>query len=249
MTILEWLDAVTPLIIAIATVVYATLTYFLLREQRREKKKPVIEEMLKVVIHPLLKDVQNEIQFLRQNKFKWYHTQKRTVYHELEPRKSGVEGIVYENFAIAYPRIPLLLNHHDVEFHHLKDSLESLANKLLSAGFKEKCMELITEYNKSAKRATLSDSDVNYLLMFVIDNTKEVVDAHVAFEFWNLNGAQLLNFRERADVKEFIKTVESNAGKILHTCEELEAEMKRLINQFRDDYGIEIAGPKKVEAL
>lgn len=239
---LEWSYVVITLIIAIATVVYATLTYFLLREQRREKKKPVIEEMLKVVIHPLLKDVQGEIQFLRQEKFGLYHDLKRMVCHELEPRKLGAKGIVYENFAIRYPGIPVLLNHHDVEFYHLKESLENLANKLLSVGFKEKCVELITKYNESAKRAHLSDSDVNYLLMFVIEKTREVEEGHVAREFWDINGAELLSFRERADVKEYIKNLENKRRELLRTCGELEAELKRLINQFRDNYGIEIVG-------
>lgn len=244
MTILEWLDAVSPLIIAIATVVYATLTYFLLREHRREKKKPMIEEMLKVVIHPLLKDVQSEMQSLREKKFKWNHELKTTVCHELEPRKLGAEGIVYENFARAYQMIPRLLNHHDVEFHYLKESLENLGNKLLSTEFKEKCVKFITEYNQGLKRTVLSSSDFKYILMDVIDGTKETDESDRLHEFWKLYGAQLLSFRER--VKECVETVESNAGKILHTCGELEAELRRLINQFREKYGIEITGDPRL---
>lgn len=247
MTILEWLEAITPFIIAISTVVYATLTYFLLRETRREKKKPVIEEMLKVVIHPLLNDVQKEIYPLRQKRFEWHHESKGTfLYHELIPRKSGEEGIIYEHFSRTHPRIPLLLNHHDVEFHHLKNSLENLANELLSVGFKEKCMELITEYNQGTKRERYPSVDVVYLLMFVIDNAKEVPKAHIVHEFWDTSGAQLLSFRDKTDMKEHIETVEYKRRELLHTCEELEAELKRLINQFRDKYGIEIVGSKTV---
>ena len=41
-------NALSSVVIAIATVIYATLTYLLLREQRREKKSHAFRKLLKL---------------------------------------------------------------------------------------------------------------------------------------------------------------------------------------------------------
>ena len=115
MTTLELFNIVLLSILAFATLAYATLTFFVLREQRRGKKKPVIEEMLRIVIHPLLNDVERERQFLSQSKFEWQHSSKRMVCNSLVPTKSGGEKMVLANFFIEYPEIFKLL------FKHLKN--------------------------------------------------------------------------------------------------------------------------------
>jgi len=236
------ITATATVIVAAATVLYATLIHSSLKEQRREKEKPVIEEMLRVVIHPLFRDVQSEIQYLREKGLGWYHNTK-TMFcgRTLEPRKSGAEGIIYENFARAYSNIPVLLNHHDVGIMHLERELENFADKLILAGFKEKCMELIAKYNQKDDSNKLSGSDAEYLIGDVIDNRKEFEEKNRFFDFWRIHGPELLKFREGDGVREHIKNVEDMRREHLHTCEELEAELRRLINKFRDDYGIEIA--------
>ncbi len=243
MTTLELFNIVLLSILAFATLAYATLTFFVLREQRRGKKKPVIEEMLRIVIHPLLNDVERERQFLSQSKFEWQHSSKRMVCNSLVPTKSGGEKMVLANFFIEYPEIFKLLFKHELKLISLKSSLINLGDELLSVGFKEKCMELITKYNQSAKRAKLSDTDINYLLTLVIDNTKEVPKTHVDHPFWSANGAQLLSFRDRTDVKNCLDIVEYNRKRIYSLCKRLEAELRFLIKQFIDKYGTGIASP------
>jgi len=247
---LELLNAYSPaitatatVIVAAATVLYATLIRSSLKEQRREKEKPVREEMLNLIIKPLLFDVQSEIEVLRGKGLGWHHKAKvMSCGHVLEPRKSGAEGIVYENFARAYPNIPVLLNHHDTKILRLKKALKKLADILISVGFEEKCIELIAKYNQKADSHTkLPDSDICYPLSYVIDNRKELEESNLCFNFWKIHGPELLKFRERDDVREHIKKLEDMRREHLHTCEELEAELIQLMNKFRDEYGIEIA--------
>jgi len=247
---LEILNAYSPaitatatVIVAAATVVYATFTYLLLKEQRREKKKSVREEMLNLIIKPLLFGVQSEIQYLREKRFGWYHIAKTMLFVKtLELKKSGAEEIVYQNFAKAHPNIHTLLKQHNVEISHLERELENFADKLISAGLKEKCMELIVKYNqKDDSNIKLSDSNAEYFIGDVIDGRKEFEKGHQFSEFWEVCSPELLKFREGNGVREHIKKVEDMRREHLHTCEELEAELIQLMNKFRDDYGIEIA--------
>lgn len=59
------ITTIALIVTSVATVAYATLTYFLLREMRREKKKPIIEEILGVVLHPLRNFLYGEVTNLK----------------------------------------------------------------------------------------------------------------------------------------------------------------------------------------
>ncbi|NAS88156.1 hypothetical protein C4E24_00195 [ANME-1 cluster archaeon AG-394-G21] len=64
-------NALSSVVIATATVIYATLTYLLLREQQREKKKPRIQEISDFVINPLVKRLESQKSYLKKGDFGW----------------------------------------------------------------------------------------------------------------------------------------------------------------------------------
>jgi len=64
-------NALSSVVIATATVIYATLTYLLLREQQREKKKQRIQEISDFVIYPLVKRLESHKSYLKKGDFGW----------------------------------------------------------------------------------------------------------------------------------------------------------------------------------
>ena len=62
-------NALSSVVIATATVIYATLTYLLLREQQREKKKQRIQEISDFVIYPLVKRLESQKSYLEKGDF------------------------------------------------------------------------------------------------------------------------------------------------------------------------------------
>jgi hypothetical protein len=233
---------VSTVVIAVATLIYASLTYFLLREQRREKEKPRIQEIGDVIILPLIKMLEEQKSSFIKGDFKW--TQNGFYYksHQLA-EFDGVEKLIYEDFTKAFTNIVNEIEKYNQELNKQKEVLDNFADKLRSLpDFNGTVYRLFEEYERKAKK---SDSffkpdsrNLEYILEDVVNNRQKLSSGNAYYEFWNLYGAELLKFRGREEVKNHKEEVKSECKNLIGLADDILKNLKAVLNNYREKYGI-----------
>ena len=169
-------NALSSVVIATATVIYATLTYLLLREQRREKEKPRIQEITEVVILPMVERLESQKRRLEKGDFGW--TQNGYVWNITKLGSTFSGGteklIIYDDFKKAYPKVANEIEEHDKEVEKLKGNLKEFADKIKSQpDFKNKLSERFGEYRrrekpKNASYFELTARNCGYILELIV---------------------------------------------------------------------------------
>ena len=118
-----YVNALSSVVIATATVIYATLTYLLLREQQREKKKQRIQEISDFVIHPRVKRLESQKSYLEKGDFGYEDKEVRYV-TEFTATFWGIKKLIYDDFKVDDSKVGDNIEEHDKEVEKLKDSLK-----------------------------------------------------------------------------------------------------------------------------
>ncbi len=240
-------NALSTLVIAIATVIYATLTYLLLQEQQREKEKPRIQEISEFVIHPLVKGLESHKSYLEKGDFGWeeiggvkYVTHITKLMYTFE----GIDELIYDDFKEVYPKVGDKIEEHDKEVEKLKESLKEFAEKIISLqDFKNKVSESFEGYWKSEKteKASLfepTDKNFGYISELIVNNKQELNKRDTYHKFWSLYGKEFLSFRERKEIKECKAEVERRRKNLLEREGSIFKDLRDILKRFRKEYGI-----------
>jgi len=215
-------NALSSVVIATATVIYATLTYLLLREQRREKEKPRIQEIAEVVILPMVERLESQKKCLEKGDFGW--TQNGDVWNITKLGSTFSGGteklIIYDDFKKAYPKVANKIEEHDKEVEKLKGNLKEFADKIKSQpDFKNKFSERFGEYMrekpKNANYFELKDRNCGHILELIVNNEQELSRDVDYPGFRNLYGKEFLSFRDKEEVKEYKDEVERRRKSLL----------------------------------
>jgi len=236
---------------SVATVAYATLTYFLLRETRREKKKPIIEEILGVVLYPLkyflgeeLKDFKNGNARLRFIKGKFEMGTKISTILSW-----GATALVCKDFKKIHPDIAELNDKHDDLITELENKANMISKKLYTPNFKNKCRELIDEWDKEVdKNRRLSqaypgDSLSEMFISFVVNNIEELLEGHVFLDFWKEKHDIFFKEKEKIAEKE-CEDLKKSLKKLSNFTEYQLSEIDKLIEKYQKKYGF---SPKYID--
>ncbi|HUV02931.1 MAG TPA: hypothetical protein VMW67_05760 [Desulfobacteria bacterium] len=234
---------VSTVVIAMATLTYASLTYFLLREQRREKEKPRIQEIGDVVILPLIKTLEKQKSSFSKGDFNW--TQNGFYYkrHQLA-EFHGVEKLIYEDFTKAFPDSLTNIEKYNQELNKQTEVLDIFADKLRSLpDFKGTVDALYEEYKRKLEMAgssyrILVSATLDDILEDVVNNRQNLNSRNAYYEFWNLYGEELLKFRSREEVKTHKEEVKSECKNLLGLLEDILKDLKAILNDYREKYGI-----------
>ena len=247
-------NALSPVVIAIATVIYATLTYLLLREQRREKEKPRIQEITELVIHRLVKRLEIQKSYLEKGDFGWEERGYVTNIAELTSTFLwNIEKLIYDDFKKVYPKVGDKIEEHDKEVEKLKVSLKEFADKIKSlSDFKNKVLEKLEEYTKREKpeNASLFEPTAKifgHISEHIVNNKQELREHYVYHKFWSLYGKEFLSFRERKEVKECKAEVEGRRKNLLEREDSILKDLMGILNRLRKEYGIIYKGMKEAE--
>lgn len=228
---------------SIATIVYATLTYFLLREMRREKEKPIIEEILGVVLYPLLGFLEEEVSY-----FKKGDTMLSFVRGKFTSGKKisnlfswGVEQLVYEAFRKSHSNIAKMIDNHDAFVNELKDDADSIAEVLYTTKFRKKCSDMIIKWGEKAdeKDKILSyvgkRDPAEYLLGYTVNNILSLPDGNAFCRFWEKNREK---FMKENMAKKQCEKLKDTLIKIEDITKKLTIRLQKLIDRYEEKYGI-----------
>jgi hypothetical protein len=237
-------NALSSVVIATATVIYATLTYLLLREQRREKEKPRIQEITEVVILPQVKRLESQKRYLGKGDFGWIQSGYVGNITKLEfPFLWGMEKLIYDDFKKVYPKVANKIEEHDKGVEKLKENLKEFADKIKSQpDFKNKVSERFMGYRRREKPENVSYFELTarnfgYILELIVNNEQEL-SRDVYREFWSLYGGEFLSFREREEVKECKAEVEKGRKNLLDFEDSILKDLMGILKRFREEHGI-----------
>lgn len=232
----------STVVMAFATVIYATLTYFLLREQRREKEKPRIQEIVDVVICPLIKKLEEQKGSFKKGDFKWTQDGFYYLRHKLEP-PHGAEMLIYEEFKKVFPEIDNEIIKYNAELMKQEETLDAFADEIvLLPDYQKKVSELFERYKKERKTSdTFFESNtknLEYILGDIVNNKHKLNSSNAYYDFWNLYKEDLLKFREREEIMGSISEVEIGTKNLLALSERILKRLRDIMNRYRRQFGI-----------
>jgi len=244
-------NALSPVVIAIATVIYATLTYLLLREQRREKKKPRIQEITELVIHPLVKRLESQKKYLEKGDFGWEDGGCVNITKLTYTFSWGMKELIYDDFKRAYPKVAKKIEEHDKEVEKLEESMKEFGDEIKSLpDFRNKVSERFEGYSEKPDYASLfetTDKNFGHILGSIVKNNQELSKRDTYRKFWDLYGKEFLSFRERKELKECKAEVEERRKNLLELEGSILKDLMDILKIFRKGYGITYRGMKEAE--
>ena len=247
-------NALSSVVIATATVIYATLTYLLLLEQRRKKEKPRIQEITEFVINPLVKRLESHKRYIESGDFGWIQNGYVRNIKKLESTfLEDVKKLIYDDFKKAYPKVANKIEEHDKEMEELKKGVKEFAEKIRSQpDFKNKVSERFEEYRKREKteNASLFEStakNFGYILEHIVNNERDLSEYHPYYKFWSLYGKEFLSFREKKGIKECKAEVDGRRKNLLEAEGRILKDLMGILKIFRKEYGIPYRGMKETE--
>lgn len=238
------ITTIALIVTSVATVAYATLTYFLLREMRREKKKPIIEEILGVILYPLKYFLDGEITDFKKGNARLSFIKGKFRMESLVPFPSwGVEPLVYGNFRKSHPDLAKLIDKHDDLVAELETKADAIAKVLYTPKFKKKCRELIEEWDEEVEkhlklsRAYDGDRLSENLLTYIVDNIEDLIEGHVLREFWEKKHDIFFKDKERLAKKQ-CNDLKNTLKRLSDFTENLLTKTNKLIEKYQKKYGI-----------
>ena len=244
-------NALSPIVIAIATVIYATLTYLLLREQQREKEKPRIQEISEFVIHPLVKRLESQKSYLEKGDFGWEDGECVNITKLTYTFSWGMKELIYDDFKRAYPKVAKKIEEHDKEVEKLDESLKEFGDEIKSLpDFRNKVSERFEGYSEKPDYASLfepTDKNFGCILGHIVNNKQELSKRDTYRKFWDLYGKEFLSFRERKEITECKAEVDGRRKNLLALEGSIEKDLMGILKIFREEYGITYRGMKEAE--
>jgi len=239
------ITTIALIVTSVATVAYATLTYFLLREMRREKKKPIIEEILGVVLYPLKYFLKEELTDLKKGNTRLSFIKgKFKMGTKLNFLFSwGAGPLVYGNFRKSHPDVAELIEKHDDLVAELETKADAIAKVLYTPKFKKKCRELIEEWDEEVEehrklsKAYEGDNLSENLLTYTVDNIEDLIEGHVFREFWEKKHDIFFKDKERLAKKQ-CNDLKNTLKRLCVFTENLLTETNKLIEKYQKKYGI-----------
>ena len=239
------ITTIALIITSVATVVYATLTYLLLMETRREKKKPIIEVILGVILYPLKYFLDGETTNLKRCYTGLYF--KRGKF-KIRPKLNdiftwGGDALVYEDFRKSHPNIADKIDNHDVLITEIENKANAIARVLYIPKFKKKCNDLIDKWDKKVEEhrkisnAFKGDCITEIFLSYIVNNMECLPEGNVDEDFWKENHKMLFQLKDQLAKKQWIKLAEK-IEEFRVVTEKFFQETEGLIEKYQKKYGI-----------
>lgn len=228
--------------LAIITAVYATITFLLLREQQRKKQKPIIQEFVEIIIYPTIEQLESQKGSFKIGDFMWdksgFHYYKQKVAMFIDAEK-----LIYEHFSEAFPKISNKIKNYNKSLEKQKDNLDNFANEIRSLpDFKEGVFERFEEYKRKTKSPDTffepNNQNIEYILEDVVNNKLKLNQSNAYCRFWNQNGRELVEFRNREEIKNDKEEVEKGCENLVALADTILKDLKTILGKYRRKYGI-----------
>ena len=227
-----------------ATVVYATLTFFLLLETRREKKKPIIEEILGIILFPLRQLLFEESSDFKKGNARLLYVKDKISSNDKINKIYSWEPdfLVFQDFRKINPEIAEMIDEHDDLISKLVESADSIAKKLHTHDFIKKCDEIATIWEESGHQKISNAYGVGHqlyedVLSFLINNIEELNERHILYEFWKNNHEIFFKEKERL-AKRKNKNLEDKLKQLEIFTNKFSIKIERLVDNYQEKYNI-----------
>ena len=247
---LAWLNGYSGAVQAIATIIligitcgYVILTWKLVKDTRRERESPKIEELVNSLITPLKNIARSNLEFLEKREYGYSYGRKEiSRIFKLTPFETPSPFIV-RKFEKDYPKLADIIRNCNDLRDELEMAVDDLAQNILEMpGFRKKCFRLIDEYNEKCptnKKLTQSDLEdyPEILLGDIIDKTEHFNQADSFIAFWEMYRDEFIKFLEKKEeiiekLSHVKKLTNQLVGLLRTVVKELEDEEYKLWEEY-----------------
>lgn len=244
----ELIMVLASIVMAFATVVYAFMTYKLVRRydvsieiMRKDRERPQIENLVKKVLTPFIEQIDRQKKSLEKEDYGWWHKEKKSRYAD-KLRAYGDVRIVFNDLLRKFPNLKSMIEEYNENCSKLQQKLRSLDEVIYTPSFRGKCCNFIEKYNESGE-FTLSEGWVKrspeYFVQFIIDNTKKVESyGREYFDFWEKHGNELLKIREEKEIRNKINEICQISQEIREISKKIREKLTQLKERFWIEYSL-----------
>lgn len=244
---------ISDIITASATVFYIIFTSWLLYEQRRERKKPFIQQITKHIIYPIIRELKHQKTLFEKGEFFWLHDDDSYNRRKLVPTRDEIKRI-YNDLPKELQNIATDIEKYDRALDKQKTFLDNITTKNNSLpDLKNEIYRKIEEYESETKAKHVdrrkiykNDNSLKFILECIINNTQELPsgNGNTYHYFWNQYGNELIiKFRESEEYK-FIKAeIEKGYNNLFDLSNSILKDLEDILAKYKDKYGVPYKEP------
>jgi len=226
---IEQINLVSTIVMAIATVVLAGATiYYAITNRRlwlnmeKQVRKPHREEEIRAIIRPLLKQCEVEIAHLNEKRYRWYSKGIKLVDGFY---KDSSLKIVFNAFLRERPPLKEGIEAHDKLVINLKKKFDDFEKFVDTSTFRSRIEKMIIELDKKNGKNTkkVDVGNVNYYVSMIIDciiKNTDVDNNNLTGEFasfWKLYGNEFLDMKKQKEIKFYLDEIEKLSNHLKET--------------------------------
>ena len=234
---------IATIVTAGATIYYAHLAYVLLREQRKEKKRVTIQEIIWFIISPVMHTLKRHIECLKKRDYWWNsNTPHWCFWGQLVPSEDIDMVLIYVDFKGELPTIAANMEMYDYKLGKLKECLNKFGEKIMSLpDFKDVVIEKLGKCNEETKpHHSIFEQNIENVkqILEIIVNNRQLKPDDYYYEFWKRYGEELAEFREREEVKNYKEWIEEETDSLLALSENIYKSLEDRLMKYRKEYNI-----------
>lgn len=236
-TLIPYVPYITETFVAIGTLVMAYITYRTLKEMRNEKKGRKILEITKRILVPFIDKLNVAIGELERGKYKW----SNFISDMLKVKKLDVlsedDKVIFDDFSKLHSNITIRIDEYNIAQNVLRESLKQLFDSISTPEFRNRCKELIQEWNKEMNQnLSFDELSIDLIIGYIIDNLQDMAYAYSYQHFWSKYSGELLAIRNENSIKEKIELVEKNTKELLTLAKKLKRRLEIIRDSYREEF-------------
>lgn len=200
----------------------------------RSIERPKINELAKHVVKPFIDELNTEILLFERSRIG--SPRRLTVW--------GDEGLI-NDLERRRPGLKKMVKAHDRDSEVLNAKIDDLKRMINTSEFRERCREIIKRYNDAVplEKRLVEDQDscAEQFTYFVIQNRKDLSNIYGQSnkaDFWRIHGSEFLKARERENVENTIKEVESLCDEYVGKARELREKLVQLREEWVANFNL-----------
>lgn len=200
----------------------------------RGVERPKINELAKHVVKPFIDELNTEILLFERSRIS--PPRRLTVW--------GDEGLI-NDLERRRPGLKKMVKAHDRDSEVLNAKIDDLKRMINTSEFRERCREIIKRYNDAVplEKRLVEDQDscAEQFTYFVIQNRKDLGNIYGQSnkaDFWRIHGSEFLKARERENVENTIKEVESLCDEYVGKARELREKLVQLREEWVANFNL-----------
>jgi hypothetical protein len=224
-----------------ATIIWESIALASLKEARREKENPRMQEIYDIVLAPVIIKLENIKENFRNKEI---DPSGLIWSFKITPMFKGIEEMIFKAFIKIYPQANERFKEFDQLVENLFQTWKNFEEKInTTPEFKQAVDEKWKEHGQSIEA---NPPQYSWIIGWIINEKEEIAKGHGYYGFWRKYNKDFLIFRNDERVKNEKEKFDANRKHLKLLTEEILDELKEIANELSEKYKIKIYSKKEI---